>query len=104
MVDFVTRALVVAPRRRGSFTLRDSDESSEDDEVLSEDDEGLSEDDQELSEEDIETRARFADIMFKRAASFANKQERERRESMFADYYDYDSDDNCQFTNEGDSD
>ena len=30
--------------------------------------------------------------------------ERERRESMFADYYDYDSDDNCQFTNEGDSD
>ena len=104
MVDFVTRALVVAPRRRGSFTLKDSDESS--DEVPSEEDEELSEDDQELSEEDIETRARFADIMFKRAASWANKQERERRESMFgpSDYYDYDSDDNCQFTNEWDSD
>ena len=104
MVDFVTRALVVAPRRRGSFTLKDSDESS--DEVPSEEDEELSEDDQELSEEDIETRARFADGMFKRAASWANKQERVRREIMFgpSDYYDYDSDDNCQFTNEWDSD
>ena len=58
MVDFVTRALVVAPRRRGSFTLKDSDESS--DEVPSEEDEELSEDDQELSEEEnIEAVSRF---------------------------------------------
>ena len=56
----MTRALVVAPRRRGSFTLKDSDESSEDDEVPSEEDEGLSEDDQELSEEEnIEAVSRF---------------------------------------------
>ena len=44
--------------------------------------------------------------MFKRAASWANKQERVRREIECgpSEYYDYDSDDNCQFTNEWDSD
>ena len=89
MVDFVTRAILVTPHLRGGE--RDSDSSESNYFIPSED-------------EDVEKNARKADIYFERACRQAAEQE--RRERMFGppEYYDYDSDDNCQFTKPWDSD